>query len=43
MRFADGHYWHETDMPTVLRKVRFQGQNGKHMLAPSLSGFDPKI
>src|SRR6266404_6710529 len=33
--------WHETDMPTALRDVRFQGQSGKHMLASSFSGFDP--
>src|SRR5260370_19475209 len=32
--------WHETDMPTALRDVRFQGQSGKHMLASSFSGFD---
>jgi hypothetical protein len=29
-------------MPTTLRDVRFQGQSGKHMLASSFSGFDPK-
>ncbi len=34
------HTWHETDMPTTLRDVRFQGQSGKHMLAGSFSGFD---
>jgi hypothetical protein len=34
--------WHETDMPTALRDVRSQGQSGKHMLALSFSGFDPK-
>src|ERR1700739_641639 len=29
-----GHtFWHQTDMPTALRDVRSQGQNGKHMLA----------
>jgi adenylate cyclase len=33
--------WHETDMPTALRNVRYQGQSGKHVLALSLSGFDP--
>jgi hypothetical protein len=33
---------HETDMPTALRNVRSQGQSGKHMLALSFSGFDPK-
>jgi hypothetical protein len=35
-------YRHETDMPTTLRDVRFQGQSGKHMLALSSSQFDPK-
>ena len=33
--------WHETDMPTASRKVRYQGQSGKHLLALSFSGFDP--
>ncbi len=33
--------WHEADMPTVFRDVRFQGQSGKHLLALSFSGFDP--
>jgi len=35
------HTWHETDMPTVFRDVRFQEQSGKHLLALSFSGFDP--
>jgi hypothetical protein len=26
---------------TMPRKVRFQGQSGRHMLAASSSGFDP--
>jgi hypothetical protein len=29
-------------MPTALRNVRSQQQSGKHMLALSFSGFDPK-
>src|SRR5258706_15414557 len=33
--------WHKTDMPTALRKVRYQGQSGKHLLAVSISLFDP--
>jgi hypothetical protein len=33
--------WHETDMPTAMRDVRSRGQSGKHILAVSLSGFDP--
>jgi tetratricopeptide (TPR) repeat protein len=28
-------------MPTAMRDVRSQGQSGKHILAVSLSGFDP--
>src|SRR5258706_7195352 len=39
---ADFRCLHETDMPTTLRDVRFQGQSGKHMLASSFSGFDPE-
>src|SRR6266404_7552455 len=39
--FSNVTYWHETDMPTLLRDVRFQGQNGKHVLSLSFSGFDP--
>src|SRR5258705_7839278 len=33
--------WHETDMSSLLRNVRSQGQSGKHVLALSFSGFDP--
>jgi hypothetical protein len=25
--------WHKTDMPTVFRDARFQGQSGKRLLA----------
>jgi hypothetical protein len=32
---------HETDMPAALRDVRSQGQSGKHLLAVSISPFDP--
>jgi hypothetical protein len=28
-------------MPTAMRDVRSRGQSGKHILAVSLSGFDP--
>jgi hypothetical protein len=35
--------WHEADMPTVFRDVRFQGQSGKHLLTLSFSGFDPDV
>ena len=42
-RDRDFRCWHETDMPTTLRDVRFQGQSGKHMLAARSSGFDPNL
>src|SRR6267142_902171 len=29
-------------MPTAMRDVRSRGQSGKHILAVSLSGFDPR-
>ena len=32
----------KTDMPTLLRNVRSRGQSGKHLLAASISPFDPK-
>jgi hypothetical protein len=35
-------YRHETDMPTVLSDVRCWVNSGKHMLALSFSGFDPR-
>src|SRR5258707_9906735 len=34
--------WHEADMPTVFRDVRFQGQSGKHLLTLSFSGLPLK-
>src|SRR5258708_24956002 len=34
------HTWHETDMPTALRHVRYQGQSGNHVLAVSISPFE---
>src|SRR5258708_2652053 len=39
---GDFRLWHETDMPTTLRDVRFQRQSGKHKLPSSSSAFDPK-
>jgi hypothetical protein len=33
---------HETDMPKYLRDVRCWVNSGKHLLALSFSGFDPK-
>jgi hypothetical protein len=38
----DIRLWHQPDMPTLFRNVRTQGQTGKHVLALSFSGFDPK-
>ena len=35
--------WHETDMLTSLRNVRYQSNSGKHLLALSFSGFDPEL
>src|SRR5260221_10993474 len=32
---------HLSDMPTASRNVCFRGQSGKHLLAASISGFDP--
>src|SRR5664279_2623506 len=34
-------YRHRTDMPTLLSDVRCWGQSGKHLLAASISPFDP--
>src|SRR5712692_3710981 len=33
--------WHLSDMPTASRNVCFRGQSGKHLLAASISPFDP--
>jgi hypothetical protein len=38
---GDFRSWHQTDMPTVFRDVRFQGQSGKHLLVLGISPFDP--
>jgi hypothetical protein len=35
------HTWHETDMPMAWRNVRYRARSGKHLLATSISGFDP--
>ena len=35
-------FWHEPDMPTALRNVRYWENSGKHLLALSFSAFDPK-
>jgi hypothetical protein len=33
--------WHRTDMPTLLSDVRCWVNSGKHLLAASISHFDP--
>ena len=33
--------WHEADMPTASRNVRFRGNSGKALLIVSISAFDP--
>jgi hypothetical protein len=35
-------YWHGTDMLTLLSDVRYRGQSRKHLLAASISPFDPE-
>ena len=35
------HTWHEADMPTASRNVRYWVKSGKHLLSLSFSGFDP--
>src|SRR5450759_377575 len=34
--------WHRTDMPTLLSDVRCWDQSRKHLLAASISPFDPQ-
>ena len=33
--------WHNPDMPTLLLSVRYRVRSGKHLLAASISAFDP--
>jgi hypothetical protein len=40
---ADRSYWHEADMQTAMRNVRYWMNSGKHMLSLSFSGFDPTV
>ncbi len=35
----DFRFWHKTDMPTVFRDVRFQGQSGKTFTRVELFSF----
>jgi hypothetical protein len=37
----DVRSWHETDMPLLLPHVRCWVRSGKHLLAASISPFDP--
>jgi hypothetical protein len=43
--FADLHldvsFWHKADMSTAQVDVRLRGQSGQHLLAVSVSAFDP--
>ena len=39
---GDVRLWHVSDMAFLLRDVRSQGQSGKHLLAASISPFDPE-
>ena len=44
-RFYDASHfrvWHRTDMPTLLSDVRCWVNSGKHLLAASISAFDPQ-
>jgi hypothetical protein len=38
---GDVRPWHKTDKPTPLLNVRYRVNSGKHLLAASISGFDP--
>jgi hypothetical protein len=38
---SDVRCWHVSDMPTALSDVRFRVESGKHLLAASISPFDP--
>ena len=37
-----GRLWHNPDMPTPLLSVRYRVRSGKHLLAASISAFDPQ-
>src|SRR6476620_5780423 len=39
---ANGRNWHVSDMPTLLSDVRCWVNSGKHLLAASISPFDPE-
>jgi hypothetical protein len=38
---GDFRVWHNSEMPARLGDVRYRGQPGRHVLALSLTGFDP--
>ena len=39
---SDSVRWHETDLPTLLSDVRCWVNSGNHLLAASISPFDPE-
>jgi len=41
MTFAKDSSWHKCEVPTALRNVWCWGQSRKHLLARSISHFDP--
>ena len=41
MKFRDFRVWHETEMPPQSLHVRYRDQSGRHLLAASISPFDP--
>jgi hypothetical protein len=43
MGFDHFSYWHETDIPKYLGNVRYWVNSGKHVLASSISEFDPEL
>jgi hypothetical protein len=43
MRLATSAIGHRTDMPPWSPYVRCWGQSGKHVLAASISEFDPDV
>jgi hypothetical protein len=39
---GEGRSWRNPDMPTPLLNVRYRARSGKHLLAASISAFDPE-
>jgi len=40
---SDVRFWHKCEVPTASRNVWCWGQSGKHLLARSISHFDPEL